>query len=422
MRMQGPESESDLELEVTRLRDGETASDAPDESTVAQTPLAGSHPSARSWRRIRTAFVVGIVLLALVVVALVNPAVQSSIAAMLHPSSGPAPTLVADANMVFLVGGAPWATYSLDAGKPTPLSRTDQRLSSTWLRLAPGRHTIQVTQTPFPALKCTISVPAAHADTCPMTNTAYLAGPEPNARTIDLGAHFDRLPPGTASALMDAVRAILPQVSQPMAIAPGEHYLRDDGSVAVARTPLEIALRLELTSVEDDIGNGVVWSPVAVAQGSWHVTTPTGEVIADAAPLWPADPLYTVVPPETRNLRLQLAVDWDGAWHILQRADFTFGAPALSSVANPMVSALLSTTPQVGISSVSWQDGQGTSAGQGCVVSLLPRDPSDTTPLVLYYHFGALLAVNDAAHRAFPALPVAIAIERAQARAIMGHP
>ena len=87
-----------------------------------------------------------------------------------------------------------------------------------------------------------------------------------------------------------------------------------------------------------------------------------------------------------------------------------------------MVDALLSASPAISTSNMNIYQAQWLDAGHGYVFSLIPSDPSTTTPLVLYYHFGMLLAANDAARRAFPALPVASTNERALARAIMGIP
>lgn len=87
-----------------------------------------------------------------------------------------------------------------------------------------------------------------------------------------------------------------------------------------------------------------------------------------------------------------------------------------------MTGALLSASPGVATNNMNIYEGRGLTANQGWVVSLTLSDPSATTPLYLYYHFGTLLAANEAAHRAFPAIPVASANEQTLARAIMGIP
>lgn len=407
-------------------------------------------------RRVRAMMVTGVVLLAVALVVVIDPTLRASLSIALYPTPAPTATLAPDANLVLLESGAPWGAFSLDGLEPSPLAQTGSRgpqPSSLWIRLAPGHHTLQVTQPPFPSLKCSISLPAARSDTCPVVSPRDLLGvyfrnqpsAPPNSRTVDLGARFDRLPASAAAALVDAVRAGLSLPAVPVALLPGDHYLRDDGSVAVATMPLEITLRPELTppdrSAPSDSANcqsfcdaltsydrsgetGGLWSLAVAQRGSWRVTTADGQVIASHAPLWSSAPPYATLAPAVGNLRMEYDVRWNGSWQILSQGGFDFGdlSPALRQVAIQMTSALLAASPGVDTSSMNIYEGRGLDAGQGWVVSLTPNYPSATTPLILYYHFGMLLAANDAAHRAFPMIPAASANERAHARAIMGLP
>lgn len=449
--------ESDFEVEATDLNTGANIRHPLAEKAAATNQRDGgsrlSWVSART-RRMRAVLVTSVVLLAVALVTLVDPSLRSSLSTALLPPPAPSATLAADANLVFLESGAPWGAYSLDGLETSPLVQPGTRTSSVWIRLTPGRHMLRVTQPPFPSLRCTISLPAARSDTCPVVSTQNLHGPyfgnqselPPHSRVIDLGARLDRLPPDEASALFSAARTALSlaSVSQPTELMPGDHYLRDDGSVAVARTPLQTTLQLELASPDSSIpsdssrcqslcdaltdaqegnGPGGLWRVDAVLRGSWRVTTPDGgQVIANHAPLWPNAALYRSIPQSTENLRTPLNVGWDGAWHILQQLDFSFGDPSLLDVTRQMVSALLTASPTIDSSGMSLQNGQGLNANQGWAISLTLRDPSATTPLILYYHFGVLLAANDAAHRAFSGIPVASANERALAQSTLGRP
>ncbi|HEX6542536.1 MAG TPA: hypothetical protein VF040_12330, partial [Ktedonobacterales bacterium] len=451
------EPENDFQLEVTDLHTGADIAHPLDASAQTTMKRQGEEttPPPRlpvRTRRMRAVAIGSIVLLAVVIVALVDPAVRLSITTALHPPPAPSPTLLPDANLIFLESGAPWSTYSLDGQKPSPLSQLAMHRSSTWLRLARGRHTLRVTQPPFPSLTCTISVPAARGDTCPIVGpqaspTGYFgsqSSPTPNSRVVDLGARFDRLSPADAAALLDTVRTILPAANELITIIPGDHYLADDGTVMVARTRLQSTLQLdlaspdrsvpsdsarcqalcdELTSSQSGSGMAGFWSLVVVARGSWRISASDGQIIAAHAPLWPNASAYASIPAEAHYLRTRLLVDWNGGWQVANGPDFRpVDPPTLCDIAAQMTGILLGTSPQLDTSSMNVQDGQGIYAGHGCVVTLTLSDPSATGPLAVYYHVGALLAANDAAHRAFPGLPVASANEQAQARAILGRP
>ena len=449
--------ENDFKLDVTDLSAGADDDTGPslDENTASAADQhnkgipSGPSPLMGGWiqrmpRRVRAIMVVGIVLLAVVLVVLVDPALRSSLSIALRgPAPAPSPTLPGEANLVFLESGAPWGTFSLDGHAPTPLSQQTLRLSSVWIRLTPGHHTIQVRQPPFRPLTCRISLPADRSDTCPLVKPQALRegyfsnqpDESPNSRVIDLGARFDRLPPAAATALVSAVRDNLSIYQAPIDIMPGDHYLGDNGTVAVTQTPLQGMLQMEATPPDSaapsdseqcqsfcdaltnwaSSGNtGGLWSLAVVVKESWRVTTTGGQVIAAHAPLWPNNPPFDTLSPEAQALRKGIDVRWDGAWGVSSQTGFDICNPS------PLVGALLKSSPQVDTSSMSLYEGQGIDTGQGCVVTLLPRNPGATS-LYLLYRLGALLAANDAAHRAFPGLPIASHNEQALARSIMGQ-
>jgi hypothetical protein len=157
------EPESDFELEATDLYTGAAMSHPLDESASARSVergKGGGSPLPPKTRcRMRLVVVASVVLLATLLVALVSPALRSSISLAFHPAPTPLPTLAADANLVFLESGAPWGAFSLDGLETLPLVPPGSRVSAVWIRLTPGRHTLQVNQPPFATLKCTISLP-----------------------------------------------------------------------------------------------------------------------------------------------------------------------------------------------------------------------------------------------------------------------
>lgn len=445
------EPNTGFEVEVTHLDTGENIRHplAGQATTLADQEDGGGPPPRA--RRVRALLVAGVLLLAVALVVVVDPALRSALPRMLQQTPIPTATLAPDANLAFLESGAPWGTYSLDGGAAAPLSQPGSRLSAVWIRLTPGRHTLRVTQPPFPARSCSISLPAARGDTCPLVSPSALQGPyfgtvpspSPNSRVIDLGARLDRMPQADADSLVDAVRAQLALPVTPVTIQPGDHYLRDDGSVAVAATPLRITLQSELilpdrsfpsddarcqsfcdmlTNYPQGSETGGLWSLTVAQQGTWRGVTADGQVIASHAPLWPSAAPYDTLSPDASQLSTAFDVQWDGSWHILSQGDFSFGnlSPSVGQVAIQMTTTLLNASPGVPTGNMKIYQGRGLDAGQGWVISLTPNNPAATSPLYLYYHFGVLLAANDAAHKAFPTIPVASANERALARSIVG--
>ena len=454
------EQDNGFEVEITDLDTGEDIHSALDQrvSTAVDQGNTGDQPPdtpprAQHARRVRALLVASVMLLAVALVVLVDPALRSAFLVALRPTPAPTATLPANANLTLLESGAPWGVYSLDGAVAAPLVQPGSRLSSVWIRLTPGRHTLRVTQAPFPSLTCSLSLPAARGDTCPIVSATTLRGsyfgnqssPPPNSRVIDLGARFDRLAQSDADALVAAMRAVLSLPVTPVTIQTGDHYLRDDGSVAVASEPLQITLQPELmlpdrsfpsddarcqsfcdtlTYYDRSSITGGLWSLTVAQRGTWRAATAAGQVIAGHAPLWPSAAPYGTLSPDASQLSAAFDIQWDGSWRILSQSAFSFGdlSPAILQVAIQMTTALLSASPGVATSTMHIYEGRGLDVGQGWVISLTPSDPSDTTRLNLYYHFGMLLAANDAARRAFPALPVASTNERALARAIMGIP
>src|SRR5690348_12444379 len=96
--------ESDFELEATDLNTGANIRHPLDENAAATSQSDGSRPSWMSarTRRMRAVLVASVVLLALALVTLVDPALRSSLSSALLPPPAPSATLAADANLVFL--------------------------------------------------------------------------------------------------------------------------------------------------------------------------------------------------------------------------------------------------------------------------------------------------------------------------------
>jgi hypothetical protein len=391
---------------------------------------------SRHVTRIRAAIVSGVVLLAVVLVFVFNPTAQSSLYTVFgFPTPIPTPTPLPGGDIVYLERGAPWGIAALD-GKVAPFATLGSVIS--WIRLTRGRHTITVTEPPFPALSCTISYPASRKDTCPLIPPPSLdngevlpngTGVSPEMRFIDLGARFSLLPRDAQDALVAAVNAYMTSApAAPLTLKPGDHYLRDDGTMALAQTTLAATfiptLLTPIAGVRSDNPSCVSfcdlsgitygtssWDIQVSLVGSWRVTTADGQVLTQQSPMAVADPIYQDIPPVAR---LGVSPLWQNGW-VIDPANIDHGAlPVVCQTATDMIYAILVSSSGAGIGSLP-----GATAESGCLLVLTPDGVSQSNPLYVLYHLGVLLAVNDATHRAYPALPVATANERALAQRIL---
>ncbi len=450
------EMDDDFELEVTNLDTGETirhplAHNAPaepgrDDNNDANddnddnddgdelTPDP-SRPGRRN--RLRAAIVAGVVLLAVALVIATNPAANSSLYTVFRfPTPVPSPTPLPGGDIVYLGRAAPWGSVTID-GKKSAFTNPGTTIS--WIKLPRGRHTIAVIQTPFPALHCTISMPARLSDTCPLfspiDNQGEQIGAGPNfpggARFVDLGARFSLLPRDAQDALVAAVKAELTQPSTPMTLYPGDHYLRDDGTLAVADTTLQATfiptLLLPAPEIPSDssscisfcdvsgvdVGGNATWNIIVSMLGSWHVATPDGQVLTESSPMYVSDPLYEAF---SGSMQVTMSLLWTGRWQVSAQNGFGGAWSPTCQTAETMTSANLGKN-QLTILGMNTE--YGSTAEQGCVVEITPNNPNANSPIDLLYRFGVLLAANDIAHRTFPSLPRASAAERIAAQRLL---
>jgi hypothetical protein len=381
--------------------------------------------------------VAGVALLAVALVIATNPAANSSLYTVFHfPTPVPSPTPLPGGDIVYLERAAPWGSVTID-GKRSASANPGTAIS--WIKLARGRHTIAVTQPPFPALRCTISMPARLSDTCPLfspidnQNEQLGAGPDfpGGARFIDLGARFSLLPRDAQDALVAAVKAELTQPSAPVTLSPGDHYLHDDGTLAVADTTLQATFiptvllpTPEVSSASSscisfcdisgaELGGNATWNIMVSMLGSWHIATPKGQVLTESAPMTMSDPLYEGF---SGSMQVTISLLWTGRWQVSAQNGYGGVWSPTCRTAETMASANLS-KDQVSILGMNSQDGR--TAEQGCVVEITPSDPVASGPIDLLYRVGVLLAANDVAHRTFPSLPSASSAERGAAHQLL---
>ncbi|HEX8731281.1 MAG TPA: hypothetical protein VF725_04385, partial [Ktedonobacterales bacterium] len=245
------------------------------------------------------------------------------------------------------------------------------------------------------------------------------------ARVIDLGSTGATLQDDQRTALIQQINSQLAEQSAVATIAPGERYLDGQGRIATASAPLTFRMMLALGGSEIP-GQGQTcyqlcpdpnfttgqapdpsqWTVRVTFDASWAITDASGQRLTPL--LYEAGQPY----PQSDPLDINVALTGQG-WAISGRAD-----QSANVAANAAFAALGNAASAAGAS----VNGAGISLAMnplaGCVLSV----SLGSGHVNLLWRFGALFALDTAAQRAFPQLPLAHAAERATANDILAHP
>ncbi len=408
--------------------DGTLVSDERSQPIVHRQP-SGRHTCVRDmpwWRSRRArrwlggAATIGMILLVLVVTLGGTGAQQSLVTLLRLPGQEPTVTPAPGQSMFIVKHTVPWGKLLVDGRNPLDLPG---QVSFT---LSPGQHTLVYTAQPFPTLRCQVSVPAARSDTCPLTHLDQsdgltLVGVE---RVLDLSAGLDHLPVRQWTLLVQTTQSAISTWSIPVAIAPGDHYVAADGSVATASQPLAASLSLTLnqnpnatsfmvnskpciTFCDGPPGQHtppdalVLWAHVTDIH--WHYTTPDGLTMISTAPFTAGQgaggPSENMVP---------LTVTWDGSWQVTLLTGWDPFCAMAPSTAGPSTGGF------------SLRQFPSPHNIGGCLLQeqLMTNSNAAGKSMYILFRFGVDLAVNDEAHVMLPWLPVASAHEQALAREV----
>jgi len=403
-------------------------------------------------RLLHASVILGVLLLALVVLVAVTPGARSAVVGAVL---GPTPTVTTallDGNDRFAVEDqVPWGTLLID-GRPRSKVTPVQPATNTGLPqlmtfgLGRGRHQLEYRADPFPVLRCTLSVPAAPHDTCPIDPQVidYLVSDGPYTRLLDLRGTVDHLPAAQANALADATQQTLDAAAAAgqAILAPGDHYLGTDAQVTVAGERLTAeptyTLARDLQPAPDGhcailCSDAVPWAQSsaddwllnAYADISWRYRGANGRIVlADGPPGPPAARQAGSVQVGVRRV--------EGSWQVRLIPAIPQGSPArdpLICVIGAHYLDVLRASPDqtiISLTDYAYQWSESSSSPElGCVFGGGRTDGNDNSlgPVALVlYRYGALLAVNDEAHRVFPHIPMASAHERALAQAAWPPP
>jgi hypothetical protein len=441
----------EFDLEVAPLEPPTAAESGPPERPAPNLVPFAPRLSPRA-RVVRAGGILGVLLLAVAVLVAVTPAARSAVVGFVF---GPTPTATASLDLgrdrIAVENQVPWGTLTID-GRPKPqivpsqvgtISNLPQLQS---FRVARGRHHVEYRADPFPPLQCTLSVPAAPGDTCPLDPQAKEVFPFadsafPQLRLLDLRETVDRLPAGEATRLADAAQQALDLAVgvASATLVPGDHYGDDRGRVQVAGEALTAvpAYALEREYVIDQRRGGCAGlcqtaSPFAQSSAdawlvygdvlvSWRYTDAGGHVVL-------ADGLSASAEFGSLPATIQMGVRRVGSgWQVRLLPPIASNTDVqdlpLCDVATLYLDALRGNLdPGTGnpTGAVYRWSASSSLAEFGCVFGGGTTDSQGNLigPVALVlYRCGILLAVNTAAQQVFPHLPVASAHERALALA-----
>lgn len=425
------------------------------ESTASPTPVRSPLATRLGPRErlLRSSGLLGVLLLAVALLVAVTPGARSAVVGAVLGPTPTATTALLDGNDRFAVEDqVPWGTLLID-GRPGPKVTPGQPATQTsppqliTFGLPRGRHQLEYRADPFPVLRCTLSVPAASRDTCPIDPQVidFLVSDGPFTRLLDLRDTVDRLPAAQANALADATQRVLDAVAADGqgVLAPGDHYLGADAQVTVAGERLTAeptyTLARDLQPTPDGhcailCSDAVPWAQTsadewllnASADMSWRYRGADGRIVlADGPPGPPAARQAGMAQVGVRRV--------DGNWQVRLIPAIPQGPPArdpLTCVIGAHYLDVLRASPDQTTISLDDHDylwlGSSSPPELGCVFgggrTFDDRGNLTGAVALVLYRYGALLAVNVEAHRVFPHIPMASAHERALALAAWPPP
>jgi hypothetical protein len=394
---------------------------------------------------LRAGGIVGVLLLALAMVVVLTPGTRAVVVGLVVGPTPMATVPLADGNDHFAVENQlPWGTLQID-GQPGPAlvpapSSVPNPTSVPQLitfALARGRHHLEYQADPFPPLRCTLSVPAAPSDTCPIDPQPidYLVPTGRLTRLLDLLGTPDRLSPSEQALLADATQVALARTAAGAAgtVAPGDHYLGADAQVMTAGQTLNAATTYRFEPPATPISvehcamlcvslvpwaapSATEWLLTALVDLSWSYRDASGHMLlADGLPGPPSARQAVGVSVGVRRVA--------GGWQVHLIPPTPSGTvvpdPLLCPIGAHYLDVLRATPGQatIDLNDLSYQWPVSAFTPQlGCVFGGSRYLDSQGTPTgsvaLVLYRFGALLAVNDEAHNDFPKIPRATGHER----------
>ena len=411
------------------------------------------------WQRtivLRVALVLSLFLFTVVALPGSFPALRTVTAGIFH---GPVPTsqAVVSEDSFYLDVSMPWTQVFVDG----QLIRLPHINVDPPLKLKPGTHIIIWDAQPFLAQSCRVSVPFSINDTCRFAAAELdQQSQDHNAQVLLLHNSLFTLSIQQQTALVSTIHQAFATYSAIQPVKPGDIYAGPNGLVS-ATQPLQAALHFQFNyqataNLPYTVGGEVcqqlcivpwqylqssylaspdarAWLAMAFISSSWSYTTPNGHVIAHDIPIDFAaagDDEYPVL----------LRIEWNASgWQVQPLIGSAQVPPILVSKGgphdpatpadkirladNPTCVAARDLLSGIIYSDVAVRFISGPNPAAGCLAVVIGNGlttPTASPPSVAYFfeHLGALLAVNPAAQKLLPHIPVPSPHERTLAEQI----
>ncbi|HEU0004292.1 MAG TPA: hypothetical protein VFQ36_25540 [Ktedonobacteraceae bacterium] len=446
---EGDEAQDDFEFEITSL--DETDGDAPHVARLPEKPVF----FLRTHRKLVTAATTGVVVLAILLIVF-------SIAPIRQLFT---PTVEQTTFYYRLDANPPWGHLFVD-GQAVKMTSSEAYPLFTLTR---GKHTLLWRADPFSPQQCVAMVPVGSGiDTCkhPEIQFGSSAGAD---SYISFPANLSLLSTEQRYALLQATQAAFDSQQSSELMRVGDLYAQTAETtgpdaplctvlqvaalcLADAHQPLNATLRLQLDTVSwshipcsrgacesngqnchlfcdifqydapDTSVSPTIWQAYVYVQLFWRFSTLNGQVVADNQ----AD---TFIRGQQNDIALPLNITWNGRqWRvsITMIGDYSYASDPVCNAAMGDLYNLENAVPATTGQDIqtSMNPVRGTTLASGCLIEFkLQTDasslPTPTAPPLVAHviqRFGVLLAVDSAAHRLFPFLPVASAYEKQLAR------
>ncbi|MDE3230440.1 MAG: hypothetical protein KGO05_11205 [Chloroflexota bacterium] len=335
----------------------------------------------------------------------------------------PNATFVPGANIIYISNAAPWGTLTIDGRRLPSLA-----LVGATIHVQRGTHHLVYQARYFPTVRCVFSAPRALSDTCPLDtsqDTLQFLLDQGLARVINLGSTGATLRDDQRIALIQLINTQLAAQSAQATIAPGERYLDGQGRLATASAPLTFRMTLALGG-SNIPGQGSTcyqlcpdpsfttgqspdpsqWTVRVTLDASWAITDASGQRLTPL--MYQAGQPY----PQSDQLGINVALTGQG-WAVSG-----LGSQSANMAANAAFATLGNAVSAAGASVT----GAGITLGQNALAGCVLSASVGSGHVNLLWRFGALFALDTAAQRVFPLLPLANAAERAAASDIQAHP
>jgi hypothetical protein len=411
-------------------------------------------------RRINPLTLLGILVLAALVIGGTIFAVARFVGGQRSTNVVPTPTLVPGSNLFYTQITPNWGNIIID-GQVIEHSPTSGNQPP--LELSAGVHQVAWHADPLASQRCVIIVPPIISQTTCLANDPITVNVGPNkglpAYVITFTASLDGMSAGNRASLIQAAQSALDHMQASDTVQPGEHYadLSAPQFIATTSSQLRATLHFQLDTeanssaacigeflgygsgcdyngqnchtfctLQDVLGVAPTnrWDVFAVIKTLWDYRTLSGQVVGQNQP------------DETDNsgneYLINLYITWDGSqWHVAtsvpgNTTDFVTPGPDCITASgyvnlSPTGNFYEISGPGGSPEPVYWNSQQASNPAAGCLLTAYLQSGGVANPQPVarcLYRFGVLLALDAAAQKSWPTLPLANAFEQSIAQQI----